>query len=91
MDKWVLLVLSALSVFFNIQFAQWIGLIRNYSEGETERLVGLNGKKELPPEERGSGSRFVIADAQRFVVILFICSLAISGRLIFDTFKAFSL
>lgn len=91
MDKWILLVLSGLSVFFNIRFAQWIGLIGSYSESEAEKLVGLNGEKELPPEQRGSGSRFVIADTQRFIVLLFICSLALSGRLIFDTFKAFSL
>ena len=91
MDKWILFLLSGLSVFFNIRFAQWIGLINSYSERETEKLIGLNGEKELPPERRGSVSRLVIADSQSFIVLLFICSLVISGRLIFDTFNAFFL
>jgi len=91
MEKWIFLGLSGLAIFFNIQFAQWLGLLSSYSEGKFEKFLGLNGGRELPPESRGPGSRLVIADGLNFVALLFVGSLVISGYLIVNTLKAFSL
>ena len=88
MEKWLLLLLSGLSIWFNFQFAQWLGLVRTISEGESEKLFGLNGGKELPPSNRGTGSRFVIIQGQSFLFVLFICSIASSVFLVTNTYRA---
>lgn len=88
MEKILLLVLTALSIFITFEMARWLGLVNRCSQREIEKLIGIDRGSVSPPDSPNSGRQLIIAQAKWILVLLFVMAVCVSGTLIVATFKS---